>query len=220
MRYGIYYTPPQESALSHHVAQWLGRNAFTGETIETKHGLDALLASPRKYGFHGTLKAPFHLANGVREDELVELFETFAAGSEAFTVPQIQLSKLGPFFALTPSEPNGQLEALGSAAVRTFEPMRAPLSQADIERRNPAKLSEQQRIYLERWGYPYVMAEFRFHLTLTGPVDEANSERVEEALRKHFSIFLDKPLPIETLGLFVEPERGAPFSVLRVASLL
>jgi hypothetical protein len=98
--------------------------------------------------------------------------------------------------------------------------MRAPLSQADIERRNPAKLSDQQRAYLERWGYPYVMDEFRFHLTLTGPVDDADSSRVEEAINTHFEAFLDKPLPIETLGLFAEQERGGPFSVLRVASLL
>jgi putative phosphonate metabolism protein len=220
MRYAIYYTPPEEAPLSQYVATWLGRNAFTGEMLETTHGLDDLLASPRKYGFHGTLKAPFHLAKGVREDDLIELFDTFAQNHSAFTLPSIQLSKLGPFFALTPSAPNGQLETLGSDAVRTFEPMRAPLSQADIERRNPAKLSDQQRAYLERWGYPYVMDEFRFHLTLTGPVDDADSSRVEEAINTHFEAFLDKPLPIETLGLFAEQERGGPFSVLRVASLL
>lgn len=219
MRYAIYYTPPENSALSQSVATWLGRNAFNGETIKTHHNLDALLAAPRKYGFHGTLKAPFHLATGVREDDVVELFEAFAAKHTAFTLPKIQLSKLGPFFALTPSEPSVQLEALGSDAVRTFEPMRAPLSPDDIKRRNPEKLTDKQRSYLERWGYPYVMNEFRFHLTLTGPVDNVDSPRVEEAILAHFNEYLDKPLPIETLGIFVEPEREKPFSVLRVEPL-
>lgn len=219
LRYAVYFTPPADDPLSTCAMRWLGRDAFTGQTVETFHGLDEHLVSPRKYGFHGTLKAPFQLVAGVRENELVELFDNFAAEHNAFELPDMTLARLGEFFALLPSEPSIALSQLAARAVKAFEPMRAPLSAADIARRNPDKLSPNQRAHLARWGYPYVMDEFRFHMTLTDQIEDADSEQVEQAIRAHFSAFIDHPLSIATLALFVERARGEPFTVLQIAAL-
>lgn len=219
MRYAIYYSPAQDHPLTQCASRWLGRNAYSGEIIATDHGLDAFLTSPKKYGFHGTLKAPFKLANSVYEEDLIELFDQFASEHTAFTLKALTLAQIGPFFALVSAEADDALQSFAESVVRGFEPMRAPLSHADIERRNPSRLTPAQWNNLQRWGYPYVMDEFRFHLTLTGPVDTAQSGDVETAIKHHFDGFINAPLTIDTIALFTEPRRGDPFTVLRTACL-
>ncbi|MFN7092199.1 MAG: DUF1045 domain-containing protein, partial [Allorhizobium sp.] len=90
---------------------------------------------------------------------------------------------------------------------------RAPLSEAEIDRRNPERLSAPQFTNLSRWGHPYVMDEFRFHMTLTGPLLARDFPRIEQALKAHFDPALAEPVVIANLALFVETERGAPFTV-------
>ncbi len=220
VRYAIYFAPPADDRLSQTASRWLGRDAFTGEDLDAPAiaGLDqevqrALTSDPRRYGFHGTLKAPFELAEGRDEDELLSIFECFAADLDPFEIPEIVLHQLGPFFALVPSAPSAELQDLAEDAVHRFDPFRAPLSDADFVRRKPENLPERQRRYLREWGYPYVFEEFQFHLTLTGPVPAENSDFMRRALETTFAEHTGKPLHVTSVALFVEPERGAPFTV-------
>jgi putative phosphonate metabolism protein len=220
VRYAIYFAPPADDRLSQTAARWLGRDAFGGGALAWPEspilGRDmqmSLTAEPRRYGFHGTLKAPFALAAGRGEADLMAAFDEFAAEIEAFEVPELRLHRLGPFFALVPAHYNAPLQNLADQAVRRFEPFRAPLSDADIARRDPQRLTQRQRNYLTAWGYPYVFEEFQFHLTLTGPVPEETRGIMQETLEAAFDEFIGKPLSISTLALFVEPHRGAPFTV-------
>jgi len=220
VRYAIYFAPPADDRLSQVASRWLGRDAFTGQALDTPPvaGLDkdtqrALTADPRRYGFHGTLKAPFELAEGRDEDELLNIFECFAADLDPFEIPEIVLYQLGPFFALVPSVPCAELQDLAEDAVHRFDPFRAPLSEADFARRKPECLPERQRRYLREWGYPYVFEEFQFHLTLTGPVPGETSGVMRSVLESTFAEHIGKPLHVTSVALFVEPERGAPFTV-------
>ncbi|ASY66183.1 protein RcsF (plasmid) [Sinorhizobium sojae CCBAU 05684] len=220
MRYAIYFAPPADDRLSLTAAHWLGRDAFTGGALAWPEGSVftpeqqlALTAEPRRYGFHGTLKAPFALAPGRSEAELIAAFDEFAAEIESFVVPEMALQQLGPFFALVAKENCTALHDLAAQAVRRFEPFRAPLSGVDIARRNPERLTQRQREYLAAWGYPYVFEEFLFHLTLTGPVAEEMQDLVRETLEAAFADFIGKPLAVDTVALFAETSRGAPFTV-------
>jgi hypothetical protein len=100
-----------------------------------------------------------------------------------------------------------------------FDRFRAPLSDADRARRDPASLTERQRELLDTYGYPYVLEEFRFHLTLTDRVPAGQQPEVERMLRSWFDEVLGQDVPIDALALFVEPEPGAPF-VLHTAHRL
>lgn len=220
MRYALYFTPPADDPLTRSAAAWLGRDAFSGETLAVEdigpfpaETFAALTEDPRRYGFHATIKAPFELAVGRSEAELIAGFEAFCATRPAFEIPSIVVGQLGPFFALIPAETHPPLQDFAAAAVEAFEPFRAPLSDADIARRKPERLSEAQRAHLLRWGYPYVMEEFRFHMTLTGPVEPSQAEEMRRLATARFAAFTDKPLRIPGLALFVERERGAPFTV-------
>jgi putative phosphonate metabolism protein len=220
VRYAIYFSMPQDADLTKAAASWLGRDAFGGAVAAVAPDDQALVAEPSRYGFHGTLKAPFHLADGKTELELLDTFDHVSAQLPPFEIGELVLGQLGPFFALVPG--NGhheQISLLADACVREFEPFRAPLSNGDIARRKPDALPERQRQNLLEWGYPYVFEAFRFHMTLTGPVAKDEQEAVRVRLEDHFAAFIGKPLPIDHLALFVEPERGAPFIVYKIMPL-
>jgi putative phosphonate metabolism protein len=226
MRYAIYFTPPEDDALSLQAAAWLGRDAFRDEPLRQPDvdGFDAtqiaaLTEDPRRYGFHATLKAPFELAPGRSEDELLQSFESFAAVLQAFEIPTLVLGQLGTFFALVPAERYEELHAFADACVKHFEPFRAPLSEADIARRKPEKLAESERRHLMQWGYPYVFEDFLYHMTLTGQVPAELQAPMRSVLEAQFADFIDQPLAISHLSLFVEPERGAPFVMKRIVPL-
>jgi putative phosphonate metabolism protein len=219
LRYAIYFAPDDGNALAEAAAVWLGRDAF-GREVPPAVGREELVAEPARYGFHGTLKAPFHLHHRIDEASLFDAFDEFCAETSSFEIPEVVIGQLGPFFALVPGkEAHAGVNALAEACVRTFEPFRAPLSAADIARRKPETLPERQRQYLTEWGYPYVFEEFRFHMTLTGAVAEADRGDVRSRLEMHFGSFAEKSLAISHLALFIEPERGAPFNVQRIRPL-
>lgn len=201
MRYAIYYTPPPETALARFGAAWFARNA-------------PCLDTPRRYGFHGTLKAPFRLAAGTTEAGLLRAAGSFAAERPAFSGPALRLSVLAGFLALTPSEPSEELDRLAADCVAAFDQFRAPAAEAELARRRRTGLSPRQEALLLRWGYPYVMDAFRFHLTLTGRLDEAGLDR-ERAEAKTMLAGSAPAFPVDGITLMVEPAEGEAFHVLR-----
>lgn len=175
--------------------------------------MDALTVQARRYGFHATLKAPFRLTPGRTLDELDQALARFAAHRSIVMVPRLSLTRIGHFFALVPGEPAPDLEALAHDVVSIFDRFRAPATDAEIARREPATLTPRQRELLVEYGYPYVLDEFRFHLTLTDQVPPSQQDGVEKILRDWFSDSLDQDLPVDSLALFTEPAPGAPFSL-------
>jgi putative phosphonate metabolism protein len=220
LRYALYFTPSKADPLNGLASRWLGRDAFTGELFPASPfgGLnaderDALTEEPRRYGFHATLKAPFELAASVTESDLMGVAGDFAARTAPFVVPKLVLGQLGRFFALVPDWVYPELQDFSANVVRAFEPLRASLSSADIARRKPDQLDEAHRANLLRWGYPYVMDQFRFHMTLTGPVAVERQPMLNSVLRETFAAHIGQPLPMTGLAVFVEETRGAPFIV-------
>ena len=220
MRYAIYYCPPEDDALTRLATSWLGRSAFTGEPTPPKAvgRLTAAevayhTASARRYGFHATLVAPFALADSESERELIAALDAFADTTEPFALTRLELRRLDGFFALMPERQGEDLSGFARDVVIAFDRFRAPLSEGERLRREAAGLTASQLRNLLRWGYPYVFEDFRFHMTLTGRVDEAEAGRVQAAIEEHFGPVLEEPVEIGSLALFVEPERGAPFMV-------
>ena len=220
-RYSIYYAPKADEPLAEFARGWLGRDPETGDmrSHPTIPGISAtrfeeITADPRHYGFHGTLKAPFPLAPGVTEDDLAAAVSGFAAGYRVFRLDGLTLKAIGRFLALVPSEPSRALEDLAADCVRTFDRFRALPSAEELTRRRAAGLSPRQDEYLMRWGYPYVLEEFRFHLTLTGSLDELEHSVVKRRLEELTASFCAVPLAIRDLAIFTQDDRTVPFRVL------
>ncbi|MEP9372319.1 DUF1045 domain-containing protein [Mesorhizobium sp. KR1-2] len=220
MRYAIYFTPGPDDALTRIAANWLGRDPFTGATHEAPANghLSATeiafhTAAPRRYGFHATLKAPFRLAEGESEAALDEAMANYAATLEPVVLPRLVVGQIDGFFALVPSGTSPELNRFAGDIVAGFERFRAPLTEREIERRNPDALSQVEFQNLCQWGYPYVFDTFRFHMTLTGRVGAEEAHRLRAAIDDMFAEELDRPFAVDGLALFVEREPGAPFIV-------
>jgi hypothetical protein len=222
-RFAIYAAPgagPADTVgvlLRETAEQWLGRSA-SGNPVTpgvpagwTRAAVDAMTGSARRYGFHGTLKPPFRLAEGRTPEELDAAVARFAAATTAALIPQLSLARIGGFFALVPGTEAPGLHALADQVMKGFDGFRAPATGAELARRNPASLTPRQRELLRIWGYPYVLDEFRFHLTLTDRLPGGRHAEVERALSDWFAALLGATVPVEALALFREDEPGAPF---------
>jgi putative phosphonate metabolism protein len=222
-RYAIYFAPAAESDLARFGDRWLGRDAETGEAGQQLEldGLDAdrlraLTEAPRHYGFHGTLKPPFHLAQGCDVDDLRRAMAGFAARQAPFEIAALQLREIGDFLALVPADPAPALSSLADACVTEFDAYRAAPDAAELAKRHAAGLTPRQAELLARWGYPYVLDEFRFHLTLTGPIaDPTERTRVAGLLQPLVAPLLGQPMPVRELSLFHQPDRATAFRLIQ-----
>jgi putative phosphonate metabolism protein len=219
-RYAIYYAPDSESALWQRASLWLGRDAASGASCAQPQieALDAaefatLTADPRHYGFHATLKAPFVLADGYSESDLVAAAAAFAdshSGFEAMIAPQA----LGVFLAFRLSVTSPHMQALHEDAVRHFDHFRAPPSEAELAKRRRSPLSAEQEAHLAQWGYPYVFDHFRFHMTLTGRImDDALRQNILNAATDYFAADIGVHR-FDAIALFHQPDRQSPFTIL------
>jgi putative phosphonate metabolism protein len=209
-RHAIYFAPPEAGSLARFGAAWLG--------WDPRHGLrqaaalpdlpadrDALIAAPRRYGFHATLKAPFRLAGDLAA--LDAATAAVAAGCQPFQL-RLHVGALGPFLALLPDAPPAELHALEAACVTGLDAFRAPPNPSELERRRAAGLDPVEEENLRRWGYPYVLDRFRFHLTLTGPLPEATRMPLQEALTTALAPNLAAPVPVTEICRFSEADDG------------
>ena len=203
-RYAVYYAP-RPGEFADRAAAWLaGVAALPGLPRPAAE----ITVDPRRYGFHGTVRAPFRPAAGVDGAEVAGVVEGLAARLAPVRCEGLVLEDLHGFLALTPTGCEAALLEFGAMVVEATDALRAPLTAAEVARRRPESLTSRQRALLEVWGYPYVMEEFRFHLTLTDRLPEAEVAPVMAALETHFAAVLPRPFVIEDLCLFGEDAAG------------
>jgi len=217
-RYAIYYVSAPGSDLDRFGAHLLGYDAFSGDELPFPDGVTPdwrdLTQDPRKYGFHATLKAPMVLAQGESEADLLAACEAFAAASRKIPVITPVVDSISSFIAVVPAEPSTDLEQLAADCTRDFDSFRAPLTAQDRARRNPSALTPRQCEYLDRWGYPYVMEDFRFHMTLTGRLDARRREPVLAMLRTRFSAIGLATLAVDRIAIFRQEENALRFHIV------
>jgi putative phosphonate metabolism protein len=220
-RYAIYHVAAPGTDLDRFGAQLLGYDAYTGEDLPFPDGTmqmapdwPDLTRDPRRYGFHATLKAPLSLAAGRTEAELLAACESFAGKPQAIPVITPVVGSISGFVAVVPAAPSPQLERLAADCTCEFDSFRAPLTPKDRARRNPSDLTPRQREYLDRWGYPYVMEEFRFHMTLTGRLNAERREPILTMLRSSFSAIGLKTLAIDRIALFRQESSDSRFWIV------
>jgi putative phosphonate metabolism protein len=220
-RYAIYYVPAPGSDLARFGAELLGYDAFGGDDLPFPASIVQavpdwrdLTKDPRTYGFHATLKAPFALVPGLSETELIAACKTYASIARPIPVITPVVETISGFIAVVPAESSDELNRLAAECVRDFDRFRAPLSAEDRARRNPSALSATQIDHLDRWGYPYVMDDFRFHMTLTGRVPAERRNQLVALLRERFAALDLRVLAVDRIAVFRQDNAGSRFRVL------
>jgi len=220
-RYAIYYAPRPNEPLARFSRRWLGWDPELACEVEQPAdcGLPAatlarITTEPRRYGFHGTWKAPFELAPSASPDTVLTFAADFARRRTPFVIDRLRLAVLDGFLALVPADRVPALEEVAAACVREFDPFRAAVTPADLARRRVHGLTRRQDELLARWGYPFVMEEFRFHLTLTARLHGTECEVVRQVLETQTAPFCGVPIVVRDVAVFIQDDRSAPFRTL------
>ncbi|MDA0891388.1 MAG: DUF1045 domain-containing protein [Proteobacteria bacterium] len=220
-RYAVYYAP-RPGAFAEAGAVWLGRNCITGFPLAqpklqgTLADLAPLTTKPRKYGFHGTLRAPFRLAEGEDVVSVVACLADLAKRLEPARCDGLEVGNPYGFgLALKPVGDEAEILKLAAAVVEHTDYLRAPLRTDEIAQREQSEnLNPRQRSYLHRWGYPMVMEELCFQLTLSNRIDPNVQTELETSASLHFNKVLPVPFVIEDLCLFGEEADTGMFRLL------
>jgi hypothetical protein len=222
-RYAVYAVPDISSKLWAFGSRILGYDASQNAIPSIVSSLkksddrwDRWTIGPRKYGFHATLKAPFYLrvATDIQKAEvaLMDALADFALSTEPITIGPLEIQILKTFVALVPTHAPRELAKFAADCVEAFEAFRAPLSDKDIARRDPEKLSTRQREYLMKWGYPYVFDEFRYHMTLTGSLNADDLKVAGKVLHEEYGKIAN-PFILRHIALFKQPSPEEYFSI-------
>jgi hypothetical protein len=199
-RFAIYYAPAADSGLWQEAENWLAQEDLLPLTM-----------SARRYGFHATLKAPMALAGGTDRAQLEMALAAFASRHGPVEVTGVAPRLIGGFLALT-SVPQPQvLTDFAATVVTDFERFRAPLDDSERERRLEAPLTARQIELLDEYGYPYVLEEFLFHMTLTDRLPIGRRDELAAAATGWFAGQLARPMMLDRLVLFHEAAPGEPF---------
>jgi len=217
-RYTVFFCPDDLSALAEFGNRVLGRLP-TGQRVSTSAGdftdrvtAELLASTPAHYGFHATLKAPFELAENFSSSDFLAHVEQFAKQQQPITLHDLKPRALAGFMALAFEMQPIEVVDLACRCVEEFEPYRAELSQIDLDKRKPELLTEQQRDYLYRFGYPFVMQEFRFHMTLTGKFNVSEHTDYIAWLTALYDTLLSDPPVLDRLAIFWQPDRQTAFA--------
>lgn len=219
-RFALYYAPQSATSLGSAATTWLGRDntTFDYEPLKplelSSDRFKELTKAPYHYGFHGTLKPPFRLRKSVAEKQIFDELKSFCSERKSFTIASLEIGWIGGFLCLQPVKKIEPLDDLAADAVRQFDRFREEMNQDELEKRRNAGLSQVQDRLLLKWGYPYVMEEFRFHLTLSSKVNNPAERRAIEAeARRHFSNLHRSDVTVDGISLFLETN-GEPMEQL------
>lgn len=214
LRLAVYASPRPGTEWHRLGAEWLGYDAVSGRPARRADALAAeelreLTATAATYGFHATLRSPFRLAEGIDVADVLAAVER-AAASLAALAPRLVIGRIGGFAAFVPESEHDRLAELERTCVTELDACVRPLDGEELDRRRRAGLTDRQDELLRRWAYPYVLDEFRYHMTLTRRLEDGEADRVLDAARAHFGALDGAAFPLDDL-VVVSQTGGAPF---------
>ena len=212
-RFAVYYTP-EAGPLYRFASKWLGWDASAGREVappvveDLPRPIAEITEIPRKYGFHATIKPPFRLADGKCAEDLAHEVERLARSQPPVTLDGLELSRLGRFLALTPIGDQQELMKMADRFVKSLDTYRRKPTEDELIKRRKAGLSDRQLANLQEWGYPYVLQDYHFHMTLTGRMPKAELAKTQKTLAPLLAPLLPKPFTLDSLCLFGEAADG------------
>lgn len=226
-RYAVYFCPAPDTDWGIAGARWLGRCAITGKRSQQLEisGIDSelfhsLTSDPKRYGWHATLKAPFKLVPEHEVGDLLLKLHQLAKSLKPFELPKLEVSRVGGFLSLRPTEISVQLNDAAAICVRDLHSFALPLDEAELARRRKAKLTPEQDKLLVEWGYPWILDQFNFHFSLTGSlqsIDAPKQQKLMQAAEQHFGNL--SVCRFDRIALVIEPEAGKDFEVIKLLEL-
>jgi putative phosphonate metabolism protein len=226
-RFAIYFVPAPQTALYRFGSAVLGCDCYTGERRAHPADLgvseaewETLTREPRTYGFHATLKAPFRLRPEADQADLIAEVRGLAAAQRPIPTIEPMVELIAGFVAIVPRTASPALTQLAADCVTALDRFRLPMTPQERSRRLAGGLSVPQIAYLDRYGYPYVLDEFRFHMTLTGRIAPERRGAIRALLEHTYARAVGPgAIPIDRLVVFRQDDPADRFRVIEVQEL-
>lgn len=202
-RYAIYHLP-DDPAFAQWGAEWLNWDICRGKP--TGIGEREWTHTPRRYGFHATLKAPFVPCKEVQVADISAQLTRVLSRHGPISLGKLEIARLGRFLAFVPENAPASIRSLAHDIVKSLDPFRAPFTDNEFKRR-ASGLGPERLANLRQWGYPHVGDLFRFHMTLTDRLADAQLEQVHAALTSHPPP-LPVPFQVSSVSIVGEDEDG------------
>ena len=200
----MYFEPPPGSPLARFGQEWFGMDTAAGWTGKAP---TPYVETPRKYGFHATLKAPMRLREDCTFADFNNSVQALSEKLKPVPLGILKPRRIGRFLALTVEpELHDDISKTAWSCVRELDRFRAPLTQAERDKRG--MLAPELMQNMEAWGYPYVGDAFRFHMTLTSQLADS---RLEDALGTITGLLPSKPVMLDAISVYADPGGVRPF---------
>ncbi len=237
-RYTLYWLPPEDSLLWEKGSNWLGYDSYKNSLIGRQDIFDfakpsfdqetvmGLTKRPAGYGFHATLKAPFYLADGCTESDLIEATKALCAKQNPVLSADLCIVDLNTYIAISlgGASEAPELSSLADALVEELDAFRRPMTVEDRQKRitKGKGLDERGIELLDTWGYPSVKERFHCHLTLadtplttTGDLDKS---LLLSFLNDYFANVLNKKQTVDRITILKQVD-AKPFTVLETVMI-
>ena len=214
VRFAVYFLPDPDDPLYIYGTEWLGWDVYRGRPMRRPDfGLDGrivdgLTVEPRRYGFHGTVRPPMRIAGGYGLNDIVLACDNIAQACPRFAIPSLKLGAVGGCIAMVPDRECVEMARMSRLFVAGLDDSRPRLSEEELAARRAAGLTGDEERMLVKWGYPYVDATFRLHMTLTSRLEEADRAMAEERLAWIMEPVLGRPLECRAVMLVGEGGDG------------
>jgi hypothetical protein len=227
-RYAVFFVPPARSALYRFGSAILGYDCYDGVAVDPPEEFKADLASwrkltehPRRFGFHATLKAPFRLSASCTEAQLVSAVQSFVGLGHAVAEISPVIQIIDGFAAVIASNAVPALATLAAGCTTMFDAFRAPMLPQERARLLAAGLNASESENLDRWGYPFVLSEFEFQMTLTGPIQGRRRAQTLDLIERCFRrmVRTDHQIAIDRIALLKQATSRGSFRVISHAAL-
>ncbi len=211
-RYAIFFSPRPDEPLAEFGRRWFGLDTETRQPVEDAWPIPTgLLRTPRRYGFHATLKAPFRLRKGRAEEGLLQAVEALAGELAPRELGLLVPKELGSFITLQQSLPNPAVDELAFTCVRDLDLFRQPLTEEEQDAIFGKGISRKQKGNVYAWGYPYVGSEYIFHMTLTSILAPHEIPEWKQKVLEWGMEYLAEPVTLRDLCVFAQPSAEEPF---------
>jgi alpha-D-ribose 1-methylphosphonate 5-triphosphate synthase subunit PhnG len=208
-RYAVYYVPDQDSDLYRLGSSLLGYSLREGKELPMAAlpGAGAPGEYSKKasvYGFHSTVIAPFRTQRG--KEGIASAIALALSKHAPFRLAPLRLRLLNGFPALCAEGPMDGFQALEKSLLEALYPLFLPPDPESLGRRG--ELNPKQLGYFWKWGYPFVLDEHRFHMTLGDP---NSSDGYIGALKNYFPASSTDALVFGKVTLCAQESPGSRF---------
>ncbi|MCY4302093.1 MAG: DUF1045 domain-containing protein [Aestuariivita sp.] len=213
-RYAVFFVPETTDRWANFCTSWLGWDSVTGNSVSHPEismvgcTISALTDVPRRYGLHATLKPPFRLAPEKSERTLEQAIAELTGTLAPICLDSLEITRLNRMLMLTAVGFPSTINHLSARLVMELDCHRAALTDLEFSRHKPDVLTPAQTRNLNEWGYPYVLDEYRFHITLTSKLPRDELSHTELILAKELKPKLPRPIHINNISLMREDDNG------------